>query len=282
MTKEEEIAAIKEAAKIYPKSQIDIAGKGKAVKKLFDGEGVTELKIDEMFVRTQKLYELTHTSSQKEITQAVNQEANQEKKNVTQSCYTNKEKAESSIEPSKKGKSQSIEEIKQAIVTQSEQIKALQEGFSQVLSGLSKIAKQDTVTQTSEVTQANEIKKLWECMNQMLSLTKKEDERTTQIEEKLKSISVTQPVTQAKTKAITQKVTQKTDKTETSVLGFGLCQKSTITNGKKYIKWYASKRIDSKQVWVYLGENTQEAESKIKAWLEKHPEVAVKLAGQSV
>jgi hypothetical protein len=65
-----------------------------------------------------------------------------------------------------------------------------------------------------------------------------------------------------------------------SVLGFRLCQKPTISNGKKYLKWYGYKRTPERQIWVYVGDNTLEAESKIKAWLEKHPEMAEQLGGK--
>jgi hypothetical protein len=73
---------------------------------------------------------------------------------------------------------------------------------------------------------------------------------------------------------VVQEVKQKTEEQgkksqATKLLGFALVQKSTSSKGKRYQKWYAVKRMEGKQVWVYVGEKQEEAEAKIKAWLEK-------------
>ena len=55
------------------------------------------------------------------------------------------------------------------------------------------------------------------------------------------------------------------------VLGFTICQKWIMSNGKRYTKWYAARNIDDKRVWIYLGNDPgkENAESKITQWLEK-------------
>lgn len=55
----------------------------------------------------------------------------------------------------------------------------------------------------------------------------------------------------------------------TKLLDFALVQKKTSSAGRQYQKWYAVKRIEGKQVWVYVGENVNKAEAKIKAWIGK-------------
>jgi hypothetical protein len=254
MPKQEKISAIVEAAKVYPKSRIDEGGKGKAVKKLLDGQNVSEEKLDEMLTRIGELGkgdlafrrpkaqaesqgESKHEPNEQDFTQttAGRDNAEQDKKPV----------AEASIEESKgEGKqANNMAEIKAIMTGQSEQIKALQDGFSQVISALNTLANQDNVTQIRQ--------------------------DITQIKDKLKSFE-----TSAFVPANMPIITQYKDKIKAQkeiVMSFALCQKSTITKGKKYLKWYASKRIDGKQVWVYLGEDTSQAETKIKAWLEKHP-----------
>jgi hypothetical protein len=73
---------------------------------------------------------------------------------------------------------------------------------------------------------------------------------------------------------VVQEVKQKTEEQgkksqAKKILGFALVQKSTSSQGKRYQKWYAVKRTEGKQVWVYVGEKQEEAEAKIKVWLER-------------
>jgi hypothetical protein len=53
------------------------------------------------------------------------------------------------------------------------------------------------------------------------------------------------------------------------VLGFRLVQKWVTSGGKRYLKWYGLKQSEGKQVWVYVGETQEDAEKKIRAWVER-------------
>jgi hypothetical protein len=75
--------------------------------------------------------------------------------------------------------------------------------------------------------------------------------------------------------SVVQEVKQKTEEQgkksqATKMLGFALVQKSTSSKGRRYQKWYAVKRIEGKQVWVYVGEDVSKAEEKIREWLKQN------------
>lgn len=53
------------------------------------------------------------------------------------------------------------------------------------------------------------------------------------------------------------------------VLGFRIVQKWVSSGGKRYLKWYGVQQKEGKQVWVYLGDNPDKAEDKIKESLKK-------------
>lgn len=246
MTREEKIETIKEAVKSFSKRQIDVAGKGASIALLLRGsEKVTDKKLDEMLRSVQKL--------KASVTQ---------KKQAVIQIVTQTEKA------IPKEESQTMEAFKEAIVTQSEQIKKLWEDRG---------------------IQASEIKKLFEKMEQIITMLPKQDvtqisQDVIQIKDKLRLLEkaqVAKDVIQGVIQTVTQSVTQ-SENQENGLLGFRIYKRATITGSKKYLKWYAAKRIDGKQVWVYLGDDTLQAEEKIKAWLAKHPEIAAKLADQSV
>lgn len=54
------------------------------------------------------------------------------------------------------------------------------------------------------------------------------------------------------------------------VHGFSIIQKSTSTGGRVYHKWYAHRRIDNKQHWVYLGNDALDAEKTVRFWLREN------------
>jgi hypothetical protein len=53
-------------------------------------------------------------------------------------------------------------------------------------------------------------------------------------------------------------------------LGFRISDKDTISGGKRYRKWYASRQWQGKRVWVYLGSSKDGAEEKIREYCAKH------------
>lgn len=57
------------------------------------------------------------------------------------------------------------------------------------------------------------------------------------------------------------------------VLGFRIVQKWVSSGGKRYLKWYGVQQKEGKQVWVYLGDNPDKAEEKIKESLKKQREM---------
>jgi hypothetical protein len=85
------------------------------------------------------------------------------------------------------------------------------------------------------------------------------------LEDRLASLEACGVVQEDKQKA----KEQGKDSQATKMLGFALVQKSTSSKGKRYQKWYAVKRVQGKQVWVYVGEDVSKAEEKIREWLEK-------------
>lgn len=68
------------------------------------------------------------------------------------------------------------------------------------------------------------------------------------------------------------KVTPKrTPKKETpKVMDWAIHFGSKKSSGYTYLKWYASKRINGRLVNIYLGASPDQAEEKIKAYLERH------------
>ena len=57
---------------------------------------------------------------------------------------------------------------------------------------------------------------------------------------------------------------------EETCLGFRILDKDTISGGKRYRKWYATKQWQGKRVWVYLGSSKEGAEQKIRSYCAKH------------
>lgn len=70
-----------------------------------------------------------------------------------------------------------------------------------------------------------------------------------------------------------QKLPQTVTPNDETINGWRLRLLPKKTGGYTYQKWYAMKRLGGKTRKVYLGNNTDEAEAKIQAWLEKHPEL---------
>lgn len=59
--------------------------------------------------------------------------------------------------------------------------------------------------------------------------------------------------------------------------GFHLTEKWSIVNGdktKKNYVWYATRTLNGKRIWIYVGKKKGEAKRKIQDWLKKKPEVA--------
>jgi hypothetical protein len=57
---------------------------------------------------------------------------------------------------------------------------------------------------------------------------------------------------------------------ERSVSGFRIVQKWVSSKGKRYLKWYAVRQREGKQVWIYVGEDVGKAEEKIREWMASH------------
>lgn len=57
---------------------------------------------------------------------------------------------------------------------------------------------------------------------------------------------------------------------EETCLGFRIIDKDTVSGGKRYRKWYASRQWQGKRVWVYLGSSKEGAEEKIREYCVKH------------
>lgn len=53
------------------------------------------------------------------------------------------------------------------------------------------------------------------------------------------------------------------------VLGFSICLKLVLANGKNYQKWHAVKYVAGRQVWIYLGNSPDNAEEKIKEYCQR-------------
>lgn len=175
---EKEIAKILETAKIIPKRQIDITGKGKAVLKLEQGKGVSKEKILEMYNRV-----------------------------LTQNLTQNKDKSLTQ----KRGKPLTQNSITKK--TNKDKIEKLEKELKFALMRIEELEKRPS---------------------------KDKDKKGTQAKERGQKI-----------------------------LGFTLTQKKTTSNKKSYVKWYATRYINGKQIWVYLGDSYEGAEERIKAYAKR-------------
>ncbi len=81
--------------------------------------------------------------------------------------------------------------------------------------------------------------------------------KVAQLEAQLESLSCDRTKPQAK-------------QAKQEVLGFRLVQKWVSSGGKRYLKWYGIQQREGSQVWVYVGDNAEKAEQKIKEWLVEH------------
>lgn len=54
------------------------------------------------------------------------------------------------------------------------------------------------------------------------------------------------------------------------VLGWTITQKTIGAKGLRYQKYYGTRYINGKQKWVYIGDNPDRAEEKIRAWMQKN------------
>lgn len=67
-----------------------------------------------------------------------------------------------------------------------------------------------------------------------------------------------------------EEIEDRREKLPEKIYGFSIIQKKTSSSGRVYYKWYAHRRIENKQYWVYLGKEATNSEAKVRTWLEEN------------
>jgi hypothetical protein len=80
------------------------------------------------------------------------------------------------------------------------------------------------------------------------------------LEAKLEPMPLPLPIAKPKVKA----------EERSNISGFRIVQKWVSSKGKRYLKWYAVRQQEGKQVWIYVGEDAGKAEEKIREWMARH------------